>query len=211
MYVLNQVDAVHDVAKRIIKSNLKPVEVVDLITELKKAGYEEKNINIKITHTVYEEGDEIEITKEIFDALPTNEYIEDNWKQVSPKERKQNEARKTINYIFGPKPNFPVKGTLSTLRLNNEHGQMIVKWKNPINNGWKETNCYFLGQMGFNIPEPEFKYIPIKDSDDDLLSEYDLIIKYMMIQNNWTEKQVDEYLKPVNEAMNKAEAVFYRP
>lgn len=162
-------------------------------------------------YSEYEEGDEIHITKEMFDALPTNEYIETNWKEASKEERKQNEARKTINYIFGPNPNFPVKGNLSALRLDNEQGQMIVKWNNPIIAEWKETNCYFLANMGFNIPEPEFDHISIKDADDDLLGDSDLITKYMMIQNNWTEKQVDDYLKPVYGAMKKAEAVFYRP
>ncbi len=149
----------------------------------------------------------------MYDALPTTEYIEANWKKVSPKERYQNDARKTINYGYGNEPKFPIRGTLEALRISNDRGQMVVNWQDTTSPGdcWKQTNCYWLEYMGFKIKEPVFKVIPIVEADDNLLNTDDLIIKYLMIDNNWSEEQAENHIKPVYEAMRKAEAVFYQP
>ncbi len=51
-----KIDAVHDILKRVIKSNLDGKAMVKLYKELQNAGYEDKNILLE-TKTVLEKGD----------------------------------------------------------------------------------------------------------------------------------------------------------
>lgn len=210
MKKLCTVDAVDAVMKRVIHT-VTVDKVHAFVKHLKKYGYEKENINIT-TKTLYEEGDTIYITKKMVDDLPTNKYIEKNWKTVSAKERYRNDARKTIEFVFGDNPEFPIKGTLEALRLDNTNGHMVINWEGNIKReALKQTNCYMLEYIGFNIPAPEFEHIPIAEADNSLLDTSDIIVKYLIKDNNWSEERALEYLKPVLEAMNKAEAVFYQP
>lgn len=212
MYHLYKVDAVHDIFKRVIKFNLTPDEMTSLLTELTDNGYEVDNIDCKVTNTVYEAGDKIEITKEMFDALPTTEYIEANWKEVSAEERYQNDARKTIGYVYGKNPVFPITGTIEHIRISHNRGQMVCNWDGePKADCWKQTNCYILEYLGFHIPEPDIEPIPILKADDSLLNTHEKVLKYLMIQNDWTKEKAINYLKPLEVAMQEAEAVFYNP
>jgi hypothetical protein len=148
------------------------------------------------------------ITKEMFDSLPTDESI--NY-DSSPKERYQNDARKAINYIFGENPNFPITGEFKAERINHKSGNMIVKWHGSSYNESGCTNSYFLEYMGFEIEQPEFDEIPIAEADDSLLSDGESVLKYLIIQNDCSQKDAEQVLDIIYKAMNKAGAVFYRP
>lgn len=205
-----KIDAVHDILKRVIETNLNDRQMVKLYKELQNAGYEDKNIDVEVIREIYEEGDTIMITKEMFDALTEEKDIDrskDGWIEL----HKEAEAKQTIRYIFGENPHFPVTGTLQRFRTMRDHEHLVVKWHNCKDNNWNGTNVYFLENMGFEFKQPKTKVIPIDESPDDMLSEYDIVIKYMMLENSWSEKACETYLKPVLKAMNKAGAVFYRP
>ena len=210
MKELFKVDAVHPVAKRILKSNLTKEEKNKLIAELKHAGYYESEINIDV-RKIFEIGDEIAIYKEDFDALPDKvDRDKPNWIET----QKKFDTKNTIKYIFGNEPKFPLKGKLEFFRLSRDNGHLVVNWENAneslyiTSNG---TNVYFLEEMGYKFEQPEFDVIAIADADDSLLNTHELIIKYMMLDNDWSEHACESYLKPVTEAMAKAEAVFYQP
>lgn len=147
---------------------------------------------------IYQAGDTIEITKEMFDTVsPDEEFFGKNF------------LRQTIRYMFGNNPTFPIEGVLEKKRIDHESGQLVIKWQNTKDH-LKETNTHFLSSH-FNFEHPEFEKIPIIEADDELLNVNDLIIKYLMIDNDWSEKQSEEYVRPVLNAMKKAEAVFYQP
>jgi hypothetical protein len=202
-----KIDAVHPVAKRVIKSNLNGNEMVELYKELQNAGYEDKNIILETTKIVYEVGDIIQVPGEIYDSIPDNiNELEFH----TCKDRKLIESKRILKNIFGEKPKT-MTGILKAKRLDRSRGQIIVEWHNVDNDEWKMTNVYFLEQFGFEFKEPDFNKISIIESDESLLSEYELIIKHMMIDNHWTEQEVYAYMEPVKKAMGKAEAVFYRP
>ena len=207
-----KIDAVHPMAKRVIKSNLNEKQMIKLYKDLQNAGYEDKDIILETVKEIYEEGDSIIITKEMFDALPEEKnYIDrdkDGWNKLS----KKAEAKNSIRYIFGENPHFPVTGTLEKNRIDRQRELLVVKWHNvPATNETNKINIYFLEYMGFEFKQPESKVIPISECPDDLLYTTELVIKYMMLENNWSEKAVETYLKPVREAMNKTGIVFYRP
>lgn len=213
MYKLYKIDAVHDILKRVIKSNLDDLEMVNLYKELQNAGYEDKNIDLQVTKKIHQEGDIISINRELFDKLP--DYDSMNQKQkfdLSIENRKLADARMTIKHIYGDNPQFPLKAELQPLRLGNDNGHLIAVWMNiPFSCPLKHTNVHWLEDLGFEFEQPTFETIPLEKCDDDLLSEHELIVKYMMNDNNWTKEQVDEYLKPVCDAMKKVGAVFYQP
>ena len=169
----------------------------------------------------YEEGDTIIITKEQFDSLHVD-IVGSRWsleidQDLKAIQRKKANAKRSLSFIFTgnadiPPEKFPLVGNLKAHRLSRDFVQLMVEWKDAITDfGTNCTNTYFLENMGFKFKQPEFEEIPIQDAPDEMLSEGELIIKHMMNQNNWTMEKVEEYLKPVYEAMNKAEAVFYRP
>lgn len=205
-----KVDANHPVAMRILKTNLTENEKNDLVNELIEAGYEKEDIEVDITKTIFQVGDEIYISESDYKNLPETEDVYLSGKLKAEIIKKGN-AKKSLRYIFGENPNFPLKGILQKKRLSHDSGQLIVKWENPVGVEWSETNVYFLEDMGFEFEHPTFEKIPLIGCSDTLLGDHDLVIKYMMIQNKWTEKEVDKYLKPVYNAMKKAEIVFYRP
>ena len=218
MYKLHKVDAVHDILKRVIKTDLKEDELNSLVDMLKANGYEEQNIMIECVHKIHQEGDFIAITKEQFESLPDDN--ETYWankpvgerKKLTIDERKKANAKRSLVHIFGKNPTFPLKAQLQGLRLSNEYGHMIAVWENtPPLSELKHTNVHFLEDIGFEFEQPNFDVIPIAEAKDSLLNTTDKIVKYLINDNNWSEEQALDYLKPVLNAMNKAEAVFYQP
>lgn len=210
MLKIYKIDAVHDILKRVIETNLKPDQMTRLYKELQNAGYEDKNIDVEVVKELLEEGDTIKITKKMFDDLPEEKRInrtEDGWIEL----HKKAEAKQTIRYIFGDEPKFPIFGTIERFRTMRDHEHLIVKWENAKDEEWNGTNVHFLENMGFEFIQPKTKVIPIDESPDDMLCDHDLVIKYMMLENGWSEKACETYLKPVLNAMKRAEAVFYRP
>lgn len=205
MILLYKIDAVHSIAKRVIKSSLSNFGIVTLLDQLYKAGYEKENIQVTLTDTIYEEGDVIEISKELYDSLPDDllDGFVDNI-------RNKYDAKYTINWLYNDKPKFPIKCKLSSRRINNEMGCMEVEWYGS-NTALQKTNFYILKYLGFKIKEKEFSFIPIAEADDNLLDERDLVRKYIMKQNNCDEAEACRHMKIVSDAMNECGVVFYMP
>jgi len=63
-----RIDAVHDILKRVIKSNLDKDEMVKLYKELQNAGYEDKNIKLDTTRKIYEAGEQSTDNREILSS-----------------------------------------------------------------------------------------------------------------------------------------------
>lgn len=162
---------------------------------------------------VFEEGDEIIITKNDFNGMPddNDSYNHHPRKKLTIDERKLANAKRSIRHIFGKEPAFPLKGKLESLRINRTYGHLVVKWENPVDEQWNATNTIFLEDMGYEFNQPEFEVLPILECSDQQLGTHETIVKHMMIENNWSEHACESYLKPVMEAMSKADAVFYQP
>jgi hypothetical protein len=213
MIITYKIDAVHDILKRVIKVGLTEKEANELHLELSENGYENDNIEVDIHEVIYEVGDQISVDEQMFNDLPTTEQLDNiKGRNATVEELYQRDARETIRFIFDGSPKFPLTGTIEAKRIDNAHGQLIVKWDNvPDDNQWKKTNTYFLEYMGFKFQEENFPFIPIEESDDDLLNDNNRLLKYLMKQNGLTQEEAELYLKPVYRAMEKAEVVFYRP
>lgn len=182
------VDAVHSVARRVVRKNLTKDEVFDLVEELLDNGYTSNNINVE---QYYEEGDTVIITKEMVDK------IEDSLN------------KRFILETF----NLPILGTLRPRRFDRKRIFLEVVWdKDQVKSKHLDkTNTGFLEKMGFNFIQPEWKEIPLLECDEEHLDADEIILKNLMIDNDWTQAEAEEYLKPVEKAMNKAHAVFYQP
>ena len=203
MILKYKLDAVHSVSKRVVKFNLTNDEVIELTNELIEAGYENENIKIEITDTLYEDGDIIEITKELYNSLPKKQTPD-----MNAKDRYKNDARGIINWLYDDVISFPIKVTLEAKRMDNNHGVMIAHWDNSMK---QSTNSYSLEYLGFKIKKPEFSFIPIAEADDSLLNEDDLVKKYLMLQNDASEEDATEVLEIIHKAMDENGIVFYRP
>lgn len=208
MQKIYKIDAVHDILKRVIKTNLNPNKMVKLYKELQNAGYEDKNIDVEVIKEIYEEGDSIMITQEMFDALPDEvDRDKPDWIEI----HKKHEAKQTIRYIFGDEPKLPITGTLEKFRTMRDFEQLVVKWHNAKDNNWNGTNVYFLENMGFEFKQPKVEVIPIAEASDDMLNDIDVVIKYLMENEGWSERACETYLKPIYRAMKVSGSVFYRP
>jgi len=208
MKTLYNVQANHPIGKRIDEYKLTFEEKNDLIGELVKAGYEFGDITVT-SNNYYEAGDEIEITAQDMKRLMVND-----------------EFYRTINYIIEQKAKnkgldfrankeilFPLKGTLKPMRVNREFGHLIIEWDigdNP-ESMWRQTNVYFMEKMGYKFIQPEFDEIPIMQANDDILHEYELVLKYYALQNEIPIEEAKEVISKVQSAMGANGIVFYRP
>lgn len=208
-----KIDACHPIFKRVIETRLDQTSMENLYDELKESGYD--SIEVDLTRVVYEEGDFIEVDVTAFECLPDNP--DEELEVVTIKDRQLADCKRTIKYIYGDRPDYIV-GELKAHRLGRDHGHLSIEWVNPKNPEWANTNVYFLEAMGFEFEHPEFKVIPMRECDDNLLGDHERVIKYLMLQypedyldEAGLEKEIDEYMKPLLNAMNKAGCVFYRP
>lgn len=186
-----KIDAVHPVLKRVVKSGLTEVNAKALYTELVHNKYEA--IQYEVDKIIYEVGDDLCITKEMYD----DEF---------------NNIKEEIDFILGEYLTFPIKAKIVQKRINNKYGQLFIRWDSlPETNYLKESNIYLLEKLGFGFTESDIGPIPIKDSEDEYLHENDLILKYMMLRNDLTEEEARKYLEVVFKAMDETGIVFYRP
>jgi hypothetical protein len=207
MIKLYKIDAVHPVAKRVVKSNLTKDEMLKLYQELQTAGYKNDDIIRTECKIIYEAGDDLEIDPVMFDSLPDSvgelEYYTQTDVQLV-------NIKATLRLIFGQNPKV-MKGTLKAERVDRKSGNLTIFWENPIDESWEKTSAFWLEPLGFEFKVPEFEEIHILIAPDALLNEDECVIKYLMIQNDWDEKKATDYLKPVFMAMRSADAVFYQP
>lgn len=73
------------------------------------------------------------------------------------------------------------------------------------------TELHSLGYEYEDMKIDILSEISLTETDDDILDNEERVIKYLMIENKWSEEKAKEYLKPIFFAMKKAHAVFYRP
>jgi len=206
MIKLYKIDAVHPIAKRVVKSNLTKDQMLRLYQELQTAGYKDENIHRVVSQVIYEDGDEIEIDPSIFDVLPDSVQELETYTQ---KDVELVNAKAALKYIFGNAPKV-IKGKVVAQRMNRSFGHLIIEWKNA-NEGWEKTNTSIAEALGFKFNEPDFPEIPIDKAPDNMLNEDECVIKYLMIQNSFNEVEARNYLKPIFMAMRSANAVFYQP
>lgn len=206
MIKLWKIDAVHPIKKRVVKSNMTEKEMLNLYQELQTQGYEDNLIEREICKFIYEEGDEIEISPELFDALPDSVRELEYYTQ---KDVELANAKSTLKYIFGENPKV-MKGKVTWQRVNRSWGNLIIEWIDA-NEGWEITNTALAEALGYEFKEPECDVIPIFNATDDMLNEDEMIIKRLMIQNAWTEETARKHLEPVFKAMHDARIVFYQP
>lgn len=203
------IDAVHPVLRRVIKLNLSTTEADVLHKELLDAGYEENNIDLKPTLIIMESDDKIELSTEFIDHI-TNDLENSEFK----KDRDLFNVKRIFNYIFNDNIPPVITGTLRKVRIGREgNGHMCVRWNNVSEDHgvWKETDVGFLKAIGYKFAPVKFDPIPILQCDDDMLSDYDRVIKYLMIDNDLSEKDALTYMEKVNKAMNKADCIIYQP
>lgn len=205
MKTLYDVTANHPVAKRIDELRLTEVDKNDLVAELIQAGYEVVDIDVK-GYNCYEEGDEILITKEIYD-------------------NGSDRGRELIRSMFGTDKfikdvgcNFdqllPFKGTISAERMDRFMGQLVIEWQGTILKG-RKTNTHWLENkidgMGLHFIHPEFEEISIMNCEDKYLTERELVVKTYALQNGLPEEESKFLIGIVQSAMSKHGIVFYRP
>ena len=192
-------------AKHGKSSSLTAQEKNDLVAELEKAEYEFKDIDVK-SHNYYEDGDEILITKEIYD-------------------NGSDRGRELIRSMFGTDTFikdvgcnfdqlFPFKGIISSQRMDRFMGQLVIEWQGTILKG-RKTNTHWLENtidgMGIRFIHPEFEEISIMNCEDKYLTERELVVKTYALQNGLPEEESKFLIGIVQSAMSKHGIVFYRP
>jgi hypothetical protein len=223
MQWLYDVHGDHPVLKRVDELQLTEVEKNDLVAELKKFNYD----NIEVNKDIYlEDGDEIDITSHtvlsnkneeakrllfsiIIDKASNlgmhdlgNDDMHDLGDDVGYDPDKLEEA-----YIYQL---CPLKLTLNAVRADRKRVYLQAEW--DVGNGKKRgTNLYGLQDIGFKFIEPESEEIPLMNADDDILYEYELVIKYYALQNQITEEEARVDIEKVQNAMGHSGIIFYRP
>lgn len=202
-----KIDAVHPVLKRVVKSNLNSDDFVSLYKELQNAGYEDTNIQVDTCRIIYEEGDTLTITPEMFFAIPDSIS---ELEVVTEKDRHLMSLKRSLRYMYGENPSHMVCKLISK-RYDRKSGGLVCDWLGMKDDDYSGMSVHMLEPLGFEFKHPEFDVIPLEECDDHLLDDGDVVIKYLMIQNGLTESQAEQFLLPVYRAMNKAGSVFYRP
>lgn len=179
-------DAVHPINRRVIKHNLSFDEVTDLMKELLDNGYDQKAMKLE---TFYEEGDRVEIPHGLLWDNDDGEFL--------------------LRHL----QNFPIKGTIKKERFDRTINVLCIKWdeKHIKDESWGSMSIHVLQKLGFKFIPPENEEVSILECEEKYLSAEEIVLKYLMIDNDWTQTEAEEYLKPVEKAMNKAHAVFYQP
>lgn len=195
------IDAVHPTAKRVIKSNMTPDEMADLMIELIEAGYEIGDIQVT-QEVIYEDGDYLELKLSTIQRLAR--------KCRSHRERKTvKEILGMMKMVYGD--NLPDKmlGKVVHKRTNWSYGDITIEWQ--VESDWDKTNVYLLKEIGYQFKEPEFDEIPIDKADDDMLNDDERVIKYLMLDNHWNKETAESHMQVVYAAMHKAGCVMYQP
>lgn len=201
--------------KRVDELQLTEVEKNDIVAELKKLNYDNIEINkdiyfeagdeIDITSSMYEDNKDEEAKRLIFSILfdkANNLNIRDLGVDVGYDSDKLEEA-----YVYQL---MPLKVTLKAERADRKSVYLHAEWH--IGNGKiKKTNTYGLSNMGFKFIEPESEEIPLMKANDDILYEWELVIKYYALQNKLSEEEATKEIEKVQSAMGPNGIIFYRP
>ena len=215
MQWLYDVHGDHPIFKRVDELQLNEVEKNDIVAELKKLNYDNIEINkdiyfeagdeIDITSSMYEDNKDEEAKRLIFSILfdkANNLNIRDLGVDVGYDSDKLEEA-----YVYQL---MPLKLTLKAERADRKSVYLHAEWH--IGNGKiKKTNIYGLSNMGFKFIEPESEEIPLMNADDDILYEWELVIKYYALQNKLSEEEATKEIEKVQNAMGPNGIIFYRP
>lgn len=104
----------------------------------------------------------------------------------------------------------PLRLTLKSVRADRQNIYLQAEW--DIGNGKiHTTNIYGLRKMGYKFIEPESEEIPLMNANDDILYEYELVIKYYALQNKVSEEEARIEIDKVQNAMGHNGIIFYRP
>jgi hypothetical protein len=107
---------------------------------------------------------------------------------------------------------YPINSTAEFFasRQNRTFGVLAFK----VQGSQQEYNCETLRSAGFIFEEPTFPELSLKECPEDYLDDRELVLKGLLEIHDWegwVEKDAEEALKEVEEAMSKYGIVFYRP
>lgn len=126
------------------------------------------------------------------------------------------EVKRSIKYIYRDPENdtvyihFPIKVKCVPVRINRTMGHLCVEWLDARDETWKVTNVYTLEKAGFEFEHPHFEILGIMEADEDLLSEYELVIR-SLVENGYSIGKAAKKVEEISEAMHQKGIVFYRP
>jgi len=86
------------------------------------------------------------------------------------------------------------------IKSNLNEGEANKLFKELRNAGYEDENIEVI-----------FTEVPLIETPDDILDDEEKVIKYFMLENDMSEKNTMIYLKPVLDAMKKAECIFHQP